>query len=434
MNLFEQTAGLRFATPLPSTLLEVCQQIDAPCVADLPAAIREQMVRLLTGVQPGQSVAVGVPSRGVAGLPEVVRGVVAAIRAHGAQPYLVPAMGSHGGATAAGQIAVLERLGVTEASAGAPLHATMEVLPIGTLDDGTPLYQGRDSYTADHTVLVSRVKPHTDFRGHLESGPAKMAVIGLGKQQGAVAMHTGGTAAFQRLLAPAARLYASRTNLLGALCLVENAREETAIVQALTRDEIGTESESALLEAARRLMARLPLDTLDVLLVRRIGKNISGTGLDPNVVGRLRIPGQDDRFGPLSVAVIAVLDLTNETHGHASGIGLADVTTRRLVEKIDWAATYTNGITAGIFGLQRQMLPIPMADDRSALEVAVRCCGRPAAQARLALIEDTLHLERFWVSETVRSTVETRPGLVVTGECPLSFDAQGTMLSPWQMG
>ncbi len=433
MRLLDQSAALRFEAPLPDTLLEVQQRIDAPCVADPPAAVHAQTLRLLAGVQPGARVAVGVPSRGVAGLPDLVRAVVGAVRACGALPYLVPAMGSHGGATAEGQIAVLERLGVTEASAGCPVHASMEVVQVGTLDDGTPLYQGMDSFSADHTLLVSRVKPHTDFRAHLESGPSKMAAIGLGKQRGAAALHTGGTASFQRLLAPAARIYAARTNLLGALCLVENAREETAIVQGLTADEIGTEAESVLLEQARRLMARLPLDELEVLVVRRIGKNISGTGLDPNVVGRLRIPGQDDHFGPLHVAVIAVLDLSDETHGHASGIGLADVTTRRLVEKIDWDATYTNGITAGIFGLQRQMLPIPMADDQRAVEVALRCCGRPATQARMALIEDTLHLEQFWVSETLRSAVEATPALAIVGECPLQFDARGTMLRPWAM-
>jgi hypothetical protein len=342
-------------------------------------------------------------------------------------------MGSHGGATAEGQVGVLERLGITPESVGAPVRASMEVVELGRIDGGPAFYQGVDSHTAAHTLLIARVKPHTDFRGSLESGAAKMAVIGLGKQKGAQAMHVGGTANFQQFLAPGAALVAQQSNLLGALCVLENAREETARVTALPAHAIGGPQEEALLREANALLGRIPFDAVDVLVVRDMGKEISGTGFDTNVIGRLRIPGQDDRFGNFFAAVIAVLQLTPGTHGHASGMGLADVTTARLVRQIDWAATYTNAVTAGIFGLQRHALPITMANDQRALEVAVRSCARPIEEARWLFLRNTLAVEEFWASETLRADVDAHPALQLLGETPLVFDDAGVMQSPWAL-
>jgi hypothetical protein len=223
------------------------------------------------------------------------------------------------------------------------------------------------------------------------------------------------------------------TNLLGALCLVENAREEIAIVRGLPAAEIGVAAEEALLRDAVSLLPRLPLSEVDVLVVRHMGKEISGTGMDTNVLGRLRIPTRDDRFGPLQATLVAVLDLTDATHGHASGVGLADVTTARLVEKIDWAATYTNAVTAGLVGIQRHALPVVMADDRRALEVAVRCCGRPAAEARICFIESTAHLERFFVTTNLAEALAREPTARIGGEVALAFDDGGVMRSPWAL-
>jgi hypothetical protein len=286
---------------------------------------------------------------------------------------------------------------------------------------------------ADHTILVSRIKPHTDFRSHLESGPSKMCVIGLGKQHGAALMHAGGGANFQRYLEPAAPIYAAHTNFRGAICPIENAYDDTAEIVGLAADEVGTAKEAACLEKAKALMASLPFPEIDVLVVQQLGKNISGTGMDTNIISRLMIPRQPEHFGKIDVAVIAVLDLTDETHGNVSGLGLANITTARVAEKIDWIATYTNAATSGIFGMFRVSLPITMADDRRALHVAVRGCARPWETARMVFIRDTLTLDKLWVSPSLRQAVAEHPRLSVVGEVPLAFGTQGNMTNPWQL-
>lgn len=435
MELFTQIQALDFPAPLPATLLEVEQHFDAPRVENIPAAVdcALEASGLLARMQPGATVAVGVGSRGVASLAAIVAAAVQRLVAAGLQPYIVPAMGSHGGATAEGQIDVLAQLGVTEASAGVPVRATMEVRPIGQLPDGPTLYQGLDSSAADHTLLISRIKPHTDFRAHLESGPAKMSVIGLGKQRGAVAMHSGGGANFQRYLAPAGRIYETNTNLVGALAIVENAYDEVADIVGLTTAQIGAEPEAALLEKAKALLASLPFPAVDVLVVRELGKNISGTGMDTNILGRLLIPRQPENFGNVDVAVIVVLDLTEATHGNATGMGLANITTARMVRKIDWLSTYTNGITSGIFGMYRNSLPMVMADDRRALQTSVHCCAMPPDAMRMVFIQNTLHVGRLWVSPSLRGEVEAHPRLRIVGEMPLAFASSGALLSPWAL-
>ena len=435
MKLMEQIQVLEFPAQLPETVLAVEQQFDAPRVADVEAAVHGALEDsgLLAKMQTGETVAVGVGSRGIANLPGIVRATIEKLESAGLNPYVVPAMGSHGGATAEGQKEMLSQLGITEESVGAEIRATMSVQQIGELPDGPPLFQGEDSAAADHTLLISRIKPHTDFRSHLESGPSKMCVIGLGKQHGAAMMHAGGGANFQKYLEPAARVYESKSNFVGALCPIENAYDETAEIVGLTADEVGTAREAALLERAKSLMASLPFPEIEILVVRDLGKNISGTGMDTNIISRLMIPRQPEHFGNVDVAVVTVLDLTDETHGNVAGLGLANVTTARAVNKIDWVATYTNAVTSGIFGMWRVSLPITMADDRRALQVAVRGCARPAEDARMVLIQDTLTVDRLWVSPNLGDAVEAHPKLSIVGEVPLSFDASGTMKSPWSL-
>jgi hypothetical protein len=434
-DLFTQIQQIEFSSPLPATLLEVEQRFDAPRVDDVAEATRTALEAggILARMQPGATVAVGVGSRGVANLAAIVRAAVARLVEAGMQPFVVPAMGSHGGATAEGQLDVLAQLGVTEASVGAPLRATMEVHEIGRLEGGVPLYQGLDSAAADHTLLISRIKPHTDFPSQIESGPAKMAVIGLGKQRGALAMHSLGGAAFQKYLMPAARLYATATNLVGALVVVENAYDETAQVAGLTVEQIGAAAEMELLQKAKSLMASLPFPAIDVLVVRQMGKNVSGTGMDTNIIGRLQIPRQPETFGNIDVAVIVALDLTEATHGNASGMGLANITTARFARKIDWVATYTNGLTAGIFSMYRGSMPTVMADDRRALMAASHSCAVPQPATRMVLIEDTLHVDRLWVSPSLQAAAEAHPRLRVVGEHKLTFSPSGDLVSPWRM-
>jgi hypothetical protein len=437
MHLLEQIQALRFPAPLPARLLEVRQVYEYPRVADVAGAARAALEAsgLLGIVQPGESVAVGVGSRGIANLPAIVRAVVDRLKAHGARPFIVAAMGSHGGATAEGQRALLAELGITEASMGCPLRITMEVREIGRLPDGPALYQDLDSAAADHTLLISRIKPHTDFRGSLESGPTKMAVIGLGKRIGAEAMHAWGTAGFQQFLAPAARLYQTNTNLRGAIAILENGYDETAEIVGLTADQIGTEVEAALLRKARALMLGLPFKQIDVLVIRELGKDISGAGMDTNVLGRLRVNRQPEPEDASDIGALVLLDLTEATHGNASGIGLADVITARALRKADFATTYTNAITATTFGLKRSFIPIVMADDRRALEVAVRCCGAHPGQApTFVFARNTLALSQLWMSENLRPQIAAHPHLRIAGEAPLTFDEDGRMTSPWCLG
>lgn len=433
MNILDQIKELDFPAPLPDTLLSVTQKFDAPKVEDMPTATRDAVNKLAASMKPGSTVAVGVGSRGIANLPLIVRNTIDRLKELGMQPFIIPSMGSHGGATADGQVEVLTNLGVTGAEMGVEIRASMEVKEIGQIDNGPPLYQDVNAFDADHCILVSRVKPHTDFRSHLESGPSKMCVIGLGKQFGAAIMHTGGVPAFQTYLAPASRVYERNTNFAGAVCLVENAYDETAIIEGLTAAEVGLEPEARLLELAKEYMASIPFPEIDVLVIKQMGKDISGAGMDPNITGRLMIPREPENFKGPDLAVITVLDLTEATHGNATGIGFADVTTARLAEKIDWRVMYMNGITSGIFGCRRNHLPITMPADKQALEISLRVCGQPQETARMAFIQDTLNLDHLWISPSLKQVAEEHPNLEIVEEIPLSFSENGTLQHPWDM-
>lgn len=435
MNLIEQIQTLNFPAPLPKTLLEIEQQFDAPTVNNVTEATRAALFDsgLTANMSPGDTVAVGVGSRGIVNLPEIVRATVDSLKQAGIQPFITPLMGSHGGATIEGQIEVLAGLGVTSQSVGTEVKATMEVVEIGRIPNGPPLFQDRVTAAADHTLLINRVKPHTSFRSAVESGLAKMAVIGMGKQQGAATMHSGGVKNLINFIAPAARLYESNTNLAGGIAIVENAYHQTADITALTAAEIGGPKEMQLLKRAKLLLAGLPFEAIDVLVVQELGKNISGTGMDTNVIGRLLIPRQPEDFGGPDIAIITVLDLTGPTHGNATGLGLANVTTARVAQKLDWAAFYTNALTSGILNMRRSSLPMTLADDRRALQAAVLGCGQPPESATLVFIRNTLALDRLWVSPNLRNTVEAHPRLSVAGEVSLAFAENGAMASPWAL-
>ena len=436
MQLIEQIKQLDFPAPLPERLLLVKQTFDAPAAADVVTTTHTALEssELLARMTPGATVAIGAGSRGIANIAAIVKATVGRLQEAGMQPFVFPAMGSHGGATAEGQREVLANLGITAESVGVEIKATMEVTQIGQIPDGPALFMDVNAAAADHTLLVNRIKPHTDFRSDLESGLTKMALIGLGKIRGATDMHSRGVPGFQSLLEPAARIYEANTNLIGGLAILENAYDHTAEIIGLTAAEMGGPKEKALLERAKSLMASIPFPEIEVLGIQQMGKDISGAGMDTNIIGRLKIPRQPENFGGPDVAVIAVLSLTEATHGNATGIGLADVTTARVANEIDWISTYTNLITSGSLGVQRSPLPITMASDRNALQVALRCCGQPQASARIVLIRDTLTLDHLWISPSLRPVAEDHPRLAIIDEVPLSFDEQGTMTSPWQLG
>ncbi|MEZ4708325.1 MAG: hypothetical protein R3A44_14025 [Caldilineaceae bacterium] len=342
-------------------------------------------------------------------------------------------MGSHAGATAESQTEMLAHLGVTEATVGAPIRATMEVRQIGQMDEGPPLYQDLLSSGADHTFLIARIKPHTSFRSNIESGLAKMLVIGLGKQQGAAVMHARGVYGLIHYIGPAARVYEAQTNIVGGLAIVENAYDQTAEIHGLPACDIGAEREAALLAKAKALMPSLPFPQIDVLVVRELGKNISGTGMDTNVISRMKIPRQAEPTDGVDIATIAALDLTEATHGNAYGMGLANVITARIARQIDWKTVYTNALTSGVLGMWRTAMPMTMADDRRAIQAALRGCGEEQESARIVLMRDTLTLDRLWVSPSLRAAVEAHPRLQIVGEAPLAFSEDGAMSSPWKM-
>jgi hypothetical protein len=343
----------------------------------------------------GQRVAVTVGSRGISGIPAIIAGLITRIRDYGGEPFLVPAMGSHGGATAEGQVSLLGRLGITEETTGARVVSSMDVVEVGRLADGMPVYVDRAAAAADAILVVNRVKPHPDFTSPWESGLAKMTAVGLGKQAGADALHRYGTLGLQRQMPEAARLIVRTAPVRLGLAILENAYHEPARIVAVPPDQIAGDLEAELLQEAYRLMPSLPFASIDVLIVDEMGKDVSGTGMDAKILGRIRVHGVSDPPQP-DVRAIAVLGLTPASHGNAVGIGLADVTTRRVVDGVNFESMYLNALTAGLAGVQRAFVPVVAPDDRDAVLTALRVCGRPDPErAAILRIRNTLELEEM---------------------------------------
>ncbi len=424
----ERLAGRLLEGIEPPPVALVRQRLDPPVLpdAELEASVAGEVRRALAGVSP-RRVAVGIGSRGIAGIGRVAAAVVETLRTLGFDPFVVPAMGSHGAATAEGQAGVLAGYGVDRSL----IRATMETEVVGEVD-GVPVHVDCNVVEAGAVFVVNRVKPHTSFRGPVESGLAKMCAIGLGKQEGARHIHSRGPAGLRDRIPAAARLLADRGLLLGGLAIVENQRDQTALVRGLRAGEIGAGAEAALLEEARRLMPRLPFADLDVLVIDRIGKDVSGAGIDTNVVGRMRVIGQPEPES-LSVIAIVALDVTDASHGNAMGIGTADFTTARLLGKIDFEALYTNALTAGVIGIQRMTIPCVMPTDLAAVCAAISSRGRDAP-LRLAWMADTLHTELLAVSPALLEEARGRGDVeVVRGLAPMPFDAEGRLrpLAGW---
>ncbi len=416
-------------TALPR-MVEARLLVESPVLADPIGSLREELRAkgLADRIRPGRRIAITAGSRGIARIPEILAAVVEEVRAAGGEPFLVSSMGSHGGATAHGQVEVLRSLGITEERVGAPIVSSMDVEEVGRVD-GVSVYLDRNALRADGILDVGRVKPHTDFKGTIESGLMKMLAIGLGKQKGAEMIHGYLRRGYHELMPAAARLILQKTNVVMGLAVVENAHHRVAKVKALLPDEIERE-EPRLLEEAKALLARLPFRSLDVLIVEEMGKHISGVGMDTNVTGRFWIEGESEPRAPV-VDKIVVLDLAPESHGNAIGIGLADLTTRRLVDKIDHEQTFVNCLTQGTCHTGKTPMWLP--SDRAAIETALRMCGplngRPT---RVVRIKNTLDLERIWVSEGLaeefqKASVEP-PALEWVGEPrEMQFDVLGTL-------
>ncbi|MCA1666593.1 MAG: DUF362 domain-containing protein [Thermomicrobia bacterium] len=406
-------------TTLPP-LARIRQKLSPHHLDDVPGAIRAGIAALgdIPRIKPGAKIAVTGGSRGIADIVPILRTVVEELQARGAQPFLIPAMGSHGGATVDGQIEMMAGYGMTEEALGCPVRATMEVVALGTTADGITVYYDRMANEADGVIVVNRVKAHTAFRGAVESGVAKMIAVGMGKRHGAEQMHSVGLGTH---ITDAAAITIERANIVAGIHIVENAYEQVHTIRVTRPDEI-IATDAELLTFANTLLPRVPFNQLDVLIVDTMGKNISGTGMDPNIIGMWR------RFGGPKVpdfTRIVVLSLTPETHGNAMGIGFADFTTRRVFEQIDHHALMMNAITAEAIAAAK--IPIIRANDEDAIAWAIRSALRGVErQARVARIHSTLHLDTLAVSPALLDEVRANDHLELVGELePLRADESG---------
>lgn len=377
----------------------------APAIGDPQHAAHDALAKVLRGnITPGARVAITAGSRGISNVPRILQGLVAAVRDVGGVPFLVAAMGSHGGGTGEGQREMLESLGITQESVGAPIESEMEVIEVGMTPSGVRVYCDRHAAGADAIVVAGRVKPHTDFSGTIESGMLKMVSIGLGKALGAAAYH----AAFQRLgyeriIREIAAVQWAALPVVAGVGIVEDHRGNTHAIEAFAPDAI-VAGEERLLRTARELLSVLPFAELDLLIVDEMGKNISGSGMDTNVTARA-VDGRTQKVPSPLVHQIFVRDLTDVSHGNANGVGLADYCTRRLADKIDWHATYLNSLTAAQPASSR--LPVVCSSDREAVRYALTVAGvERIADARIARIKNTLHMETLVASSAAIASMK----------------------------
>ena len=404
-------------------VVKIRQKFPRPRVENVDEALREQLGEISSTIKPGMSVALTAGSRGIAQIDEILRSLVTILKEMEAEPFIVPAMGSHGGATAEGQVEILDSLGVTEEFCGAPIRSSMEVVEIGKTERGVPVYMDRIASEADGVVLVNRIKAHTDFRSNVESGLMKMASIGLGKHEQALALHGYGVEGIRDFMVEVGDKVLESGHILFGVATVENAYDEPAILEAIPAEKIH-DREAELLAEYMGMMPGLPISDIDVLYVDSLGKNYSGTGMDTNVIGRFRILGVEEPETP-AVKYVIVGEVSEESHGNALGVGLADLTTRRLADRIEHKAMNANVITSTF--VERAKVPMVLANDEEAMETAVRCnWGVPPEETRFVRIPNTLHLEYLYVSENMVDEALANTEIEVVGDPEeLRFDPEG---------
>jgi len=407
-------------------MTKVRQHFPSAALPDPLATLRAQLQQAQLRLAPGARIGVAGGSRGIANIAAFTRAVVDHLKEAGARPFVLPAMGSHGGATAEGQIGVLASYGITPESMGCPVESTMEVVQVGQLADGTPVMINRLALEAEGIVLINRIKPHTSFRGPFESGLMKMLTIGLGSHKGATLAHSQGAQGLARLIPAWGEVILKKAPVLLGVALVEDAYEHTAAVEALRPEQFASR-EPQLLALARENMPRLLVRNIDVLVVEEMGKDISGTGMDTNVLGRMMLPGIKEPDEP-GVARIVTLSLSERTHGNANGMGLADIVTRRLFDAVDFQATYANAFTSTF--LNRAYVPVVMEDDRRAIEAALEVQRvADGSRARIARIRNTLDLAQIQLSEALYEEFKSHPQIEPVGGLePMKFSADGKLI------
>ena len=398
-------------------------------VADIDAAVDEALAKShqLVDLARGSSIAVAVGSRGIADIPKVVAAAVKHLKQRDFAPFVVPAMGSHGGATAEGQAGVLAHLGVTEATVGAPIRATMETVEYGATLHGIPCRFDKNAAEADAVLCINRVKSHTSFDRPIESGLTKLIAVGLGKQAGAQNVHRIGPRGYTEVLPALARIAIEHSPIAFGIALVENANEQLVLIEGVEPDDFAA-SDERLLKRAKSLSARLPFEHIDGLVVEWIGKEISGAGMDPAVVGRVGIRSVADPAKPF-VNKLAILGVSEDSYGNAVGLGNADYTTCKVVNGIDLMPMYMNSITAA--GTEGARIPAVLPDDRTVLRAMVATCWRADLEnVRLCQIRSTLHLNQILISPALATEIEGRDDVEVLSEpAPLDFAADGVLLT-----
>lgn len=412
--------------PLPR-LVKIKQKFDAPRILDVASVLRDEFAKPGVGdrIKPGMKIAIAVGSRGLAELVPITRASVEEVKCRGGEPFIVPGMGSHGGATAEGQKQLLAGLNITEETVGCPIRSCMDVVEVGRLNNGLAVLMDKLAYEADGIIPINRVKTHTAFHGEVESGIAKMLAIGLGKQKGADSCHLLGFGRMCEMVKLMAPMKIERTPVLFGIATVENAYDQVMLVEAIPAKDI-MQRDAELLITSKKNMPRIMFDPMDVLIVQQMGKEISGSGMDPNITGRYPTPYCSG--GP-KINKLVILDLTEGTHGNANGMGQADFSTFRLFSKIDNIPTYANALTTTITTSTK--MPLMMRTDEEAIKAAVKTCNNPnLADVRLVYIKDTMHLGEFYISEALLEEARRMPNNIeIIGQAEeMKFDSDGNLI------
>lgn len=407
---------------------KIKQNFDRTKIDDLSEYIHQSFKNsdLKKRIKPAYRIGITVGSRGITNLNIIVRAIVSELKNMGASTFIIPAMGSHGGANSKGQKEILASYGITEETVGAPIISSMDAIKLGEVNKRIPVYFSKDALNADGIIALNRIKMHTDFKSEIiESGISKILVIGLGKAKGAASIHSLGVYGLKSVIPQAVELIIKKAPIIQGIGILENSYGQTMKISFIPPEDI-IKIEPKLLEESKQLMPKLPIDEIDILISQEIGKNISGTGFDTNVIGRLHINGEKEPEKP-KIKKLVVFDLTKESHSNAFGIGLADITTKRLVGKINFKNMYTNAITSTF--LNRCKIPITMDNEKEAIEVALKTCWQiEPGNLKLIIMKNTSDLEYLYVSETVWNKIKNNKNIKACGEWgKLTFDKNGRM-------
>lgn len=406
-------------------MLKVRQTFNDYAISNIENKLKEKLIEanMLDDIKRDAKIAIAVGSRGIRNIDLITKTVITELTKKELNPFIIPAMGSHGGATADGQSNVLKEFHITEETMNCPVKATMEVVEIGEIYNGLPVFIDKFAYDADGIIIINRVKPHTAFRGEIESGLCKMLTIGLGKQKGAESCHELGFKYMEENILKMTDMILQKLPIMFGVGVVENAYDNTMEIEVVKKNDI-VEVDKRLLKLAKENMAKIYFNNIDVLIIDRIGKEISGDGMDPNVTGRYPTPYA---FGGPNVSKMVVLDLTEHTYGNANGMGTADFTTKKLVKKVDFEATYVNGLTSTV--VKPTHMPTVLENDKEAIKAAIKTCNAlDINKAKIVRIKDTLHLDEIYISESLIGEAKNNRNIrILEDPKELYFDNEGNL-------